>query len=261
MKIITWNVNSIKARLPNVLEFLSEYKPDVVLLQELKCIEEAFPYMEIEELGYNCAVYGQKTYNGVAILSKYPLEDIRKGLPEFPEEQDARYIEALVNANGDVFRVASVYVPNGMDTASHKFQYKLDFFSKLYNHLNNIKNLEEKIVIGGDFNVAHKDIDVFDPKSLRGSICFHPDEQTAFTKILNNKYIDMFRAYHPERQAFSWWDYRGNAWGFNKGMRIDYLLCNPLAADSSMNCEIISEPRGKEKASDHTPVLAEFRIK
>lgn len=261
LKITTWNVNSVKARMSNVLEFLNEYKPDVVLLQELKCQEEAFPYMEIEELGYNCAVFGQKTYNGVAILSKYPLEDIKKGLPEFPEEQQARYIEALVNANGDVFRVASVYVPNGMDEASEKFQYKLEFFGKLYNHLNNIRNLDEKIIIGGDYNVAHKDIDVYDPIAFKNSICFLESEKTEFTKILNNKYLDLYRAYHPDTQAFSWWDYRANSWGFNKGMRIDYLLTNPMAADASINCEIISEPRGKEKASDHTPVMAKFKIK
>ncbi|MDX1949494.1 MAG: exodeoxyribonuclease III [Rickettsiales bacterium] len=308
MKITTWNINSIKARLPNLLEFLQAEKPDVLLLQELKCVEEAFPFQEISDLGYNSAVFGQKTYNGVAILSKYKIEEFFKGLPNakfshqisekseakiegkkkpnfdlfdsspqifsddffesnsFAEKdknieiQDARYIEAVISVNGKVFRIASVYVPNGMDISSSKFTYKKEFFEALNEHLSNIRNLDEHIVIAGDFNVAMKNIDVFDAKSLEGGICFNIEEKVRFSKILNSGYFDLFRELNPEKSDFSWWDYRGNSWGFNKGMRIDYILANAKAADLCNNCVINSEYRGKEKASDHAPVTAVFEL-
>ncbi len=254
ISIATWNVNSIKARLPNVTEWLRSAKPDVVLLQELKCVDEALPYMEIEDCGYNIAAHGQKTYNGVAILSRHPIEDVTKNIPGFKDEA-ARYIEGVIVAGGGAVRVASVYVPNGQSPDSDKFQYKMRFYDALHDHMQNIRGFDEKIIIGGDYNCAPDDIDVYDPKSLRGTTCFHPDEQAKFRRLENLGYADIYRKMFPQKQEFSWWDYRAGAYNYNKGMRIDHLLANPKAADSVSECYVDAEPRGKEKASDHTPVV------
>ncbi len=259
ISVATWNVNSIKARLPNVVEWLRNAKPDVVLLQELKCLEEAFPKMEIEDCGYNVAAHGQKTYNGVAILSKYPIEDVTRNIPEFADDA-ARYIEGVISVGGGAIRVASVYVPNGQEPNSEKFQYKMNFFEKLHGHLNTLRNYDEKILIGGDYNCAPEDIDVYDPKGLRGTTCFHPDEQAHMRKIFNLGYTDVYRKLHPHKHEFSWWDYRAGAFNYNKGMRIDHILANPKAADSVVDCHIDAEPRGKEKASDHTPVICTLEL-
>ena len=257
ISIVTWNVNSIKARLPNVVEWINEHKPDVLFLQELKCMTEAFPYTEIEDLGYNVAAYGQKTYNGVAILSKFPIDDIITGIPGFEDEQ-ARYIEAVISHDSGATRVASVYVPNGQAVGSEKFEYKMNFYDALKEHMQDLREYDEDIVIGGDFNVSPEDIDVYDPKSLRGSICFHPDEQEKFRNLLNLGYTEIYRKVNPGSAAFSWWDYRGGAFNYNKGLRIDFLLTNPSATDKVEACEIETTSRGKEKASDHAPVIGVF---
>lgn len=254
MKIATWNVNSVKSRLEHLIKYLKEYSPDVVLLQELKCMTEAFPAMEVEDAGYNIAVHGQKTYNGVAILSKYPIEDVETTLPGDDSDEQARYIEAVTNG----IRVASVYVPNGQSPGSDKFQYKMNFFDRLREHAENLLQYDEKLVIGADYNVAPDDIDVYDPESLRGSTCFHPDEQSKFKAIEALGFTDAFRALHPNRQQFSWWDYRGGAWNYNKGYRIDHLLLSPLAADALTAADVETTPRGWEKPSDHTPVWCEI---
>lgn len=254
LSIVTWNVNSVNARLNNVIEFLKEYNPDVVLLQELKCMTEKFPYMEIEELGYNVEAHGQKTYNGVAILSKFPIDDITRGIPNFEDEQ-ARYIEGIICLDNSAIRVSSVYVPNGQAAGSEKFIYKMKFFDALQEHMATIKDYDESVIVGGDFNVAPENIDIYDPKSLAGSICFHPQEQEKYRSLVNTGYQELYRCHHPDKQEFSWWDYRGGAWNYNKGYRIDFLFANNKAADKSIECEILSETRGKEKASDHAPVM------
>lgn len=253
MKICTWNVNSVKSRLEHLTKYLREVSPDVLLLQELKCETEAFPRMEIEDCGYNLAIHGQKTYNGVAILSKFPLEDVFTALDETDEQ--ARYIEAVTNG----VRVASVYVPNGQEPNSDKFQYKLKFFENLRNHAQQLLQYDEKLIIGGDYNVAPDALDVFDPKGLAGTTCFHPDEQIRFKAILNLGFTDAFRAKHSGVQKFSWWDYRAGAWQHNKGMRIDHLLLSPQAADALESCDVDSTPRGWDKPSDHTPFWVEIR--
>jgi exodeoxyribonuclease-3 len=253
VKIITWNVNSVKARLPNVVEFLRNENPDIILLQELKCQTDDFPRIEFEELGYNLAILGQKTYNGVAVLSKFPISEFICGIPNYTDE-NSRYIEAVISIKNIAIRVASVYVPNGQEVGSDKFKYKLEFFEKLYQHLENIKKYDEAIIIGGDFNCALENIDVFDPKSLKETVCFHSDEKRALNKIINLGYADLFRAKHEGKQVFSWWDYRGNSWSYNKGMRIDYVFGNPLACDKLISSDILTNYRGKEKASDHAPV-------
>ncbi len=262
LTIATWNVNSIKARMPNVLAWVREAKPDILLLQELKCLEEAFPALEFEDLGYNLAIHGQKTYNGVAILSKFPIEDVAKGLPGDENDQEARYIEAVISlprptANDKrpaILRIASVYVPNGQSPESEKFQYKLKFLERLREHMKTLLTYDEMLVIGGDYNVAPEDIDVCDPGALRGTVCFHPEEQKRLRSILHLGMTDVWRAAHPNEQGFSWWDYRGGGWERNHGMRIDHLLLSPQAADCVQETGIDAAVRGEAKASDHVPV-------
>lgn len=285
IKIATFNVNSIKARLNNVKKWLKNSNCDIALLQELKCEENAFPKDEFFDLGYNCAVFGQKTYNGVAILSKFPIEDVVKTLPSFDNDlgiknkgdslfddgpnHQARYIEAVIPIKDIAIRVASIYVPNGGGTLengekleeSQKFIYKMNFFDALKNHMKNVLHDNEIAIFGGDFNVANFDIDVYDPKSLDGTVCFHQNERTKFRSILNLGYIDSFRALNPDEQHFSWWDYRSGAWQHNKGMRIDYLLTSPMATDKLVKSEITDKGvRDQEKASDHCPVIIELDI-
>ncbi|MES2677486.1 MAG: exodeoxyribonuclease III [Pseudomonadota bacterium] len=268
IKIASWNVNSINARLENLLFWLCETKPDVVLLQEIKCEENNFPLQPITDLGYNVAVFGQKSYNGVAILSKFPLQDIVKNLD--PDDPQSRYIEAVINVENQAIRVASIYVPNGgaellvnqKVNESDKFLYKMKFFDRLKNHLHSLLKHNEIAVFGGDYNVAANDVDVYDPKSLKDTVCFHSDEQKKFRQILNLGYLDSFRIIHPTTQNFSWWDYRGNCWGYNKGMRIDYLLTSPKAADlltsAFMDDKMMME---KTKPSDHCPVIITLELK
>lgn len=254
LTIATWNVNSIKSRLAQALEYLQHTSPDIVLLQETKCVTEAFPYMEIEALGYNCAVHGQKTFNGVAVLSKFPIDDIAKALPGAPEDEQARYIEAVVSLPGKAVRVASVYVPNGQSPDSDKFQYKMQFLDRLHHHCQELLKYEEILVLGGDYNVAPYAEDVHDPLRLDGTVCYHPQERAKLRTLLHLGFTDAFRATNPTTHQFSWWDYRGASWEQNKGMRIDHLLLSPEAADRLTSCEIRSSLRSEEKASDHAPV-------
>ena len=261
LKISSFNVNSINARLPRLLAWLKNSNPDIVLLQELKCLENNFPFEAMLDAGYNSAVYGQKSYNGVAILSKYKIEDVVKGFGD--EDVQARYIEAVISVKNSAIRVASVYVPNGGGELaanekledSTKFRYKLEFFDKLKNHFAKILTYDEVQIFGGDFNVAAEEIDVYDPKSLAGTVCFHPLERQKFRNLLNLGLSDSYREMNNKTQAFSWWDYRGNSWQYNKGMRIDYLLCSPLAQDIAIEAKIEDKGvRDQEKASDHCPV-------
>lgn len=255
MKIVTWNVNSIRARLDNVLEWLKEVQPDIVLLQELKCEEKDFPRVPMEDLGYNIAIAGQKTYNGVAILAKSPIEDVVCGLPTFPEDENSRYIEAVVGTT----RVVSVYVPNGMAVGSEKYQYKLTFLERLRQHLASILLFEEAIVIGGDYNVAPEKRDVSQPELWEGEILCSPAERQRFQSLLHLGYYDALRLHHHEVGPFSWWDYRSGAWQNDNGLRIDHFLLSPLAVDRVQASGVDRAPRAKEKASDHAPVWCVFK--
>ena len=249
MKIATWNVNSVRARLEHVTEWLRNEQPDIVLLQEIKCEESAFPREAIEDLGYNIAVLGQKTFNGVAILAKSPLEDVTKGLPTFPEDEQARYIEAVVGTT----RVASVYVPNGMAVGSDKYAYKMTFLDRLRQHLSDILLYEESCVIGGDYNIAPEDRDIHDPEAWRGEILCSDQERQRFQSLLHLGYYDGLRLHHEGPGPFTWWDYRTGAWARNNGLRIDHLLLSPLAVDRTQASGVDSALRAKEKASDHAP--------
>ena len=255
MKISTWNVNSIKARLITVLDWLVQEKPDVVLLQELKCQTEAFPYQEIEDLGYNIAVHGQKTYNGVAIFSKFPLSDIIIDFPGNPVPDEARYIEALVNLSSTAIRVASVYVPNGQRLTSEKYQKKIEFLEQLGRYYQTFQ--DEKIVVGGDFNVALTDMDVYDHISLHESILFSAKERQQLRKFIATGLTDIYRVSNTD-EGFTWWDYRANSFARNNGMRIDYLFATPEMVELNTGCLVFKQWRGKEKASDHVPVTAIF---
>jgi exodeoxyribonuclease-3 len=255
MKISTWNVNSIKARLTTVLQWLKNENPDVALLQELKCQTEAFPYQEIEDLGYNIAVFGQKTYNGVAILSKSPLSDIVTNFPGNPIPDEARYIEAVVNFAGAAIRVACIYVPNGQSLDSSKYPIKLDFLENLSKYYQTFSN--EKIIIGGDFNIALTDLDVYDPVTLNESVLFSTKEKQQLRKFIASNLIDIYRANKTD-EGYTWWDYRANSFSRNNGMRIDYIFCSAEAAQMNTDCFVSKEWRGKEKASDHAPVSAIF---
>lgn len=271
IKIASFNVNSIKARLPRVLEWLKNSNPDVVLLQELKCLESEFPFEAFFDAGYNAVVHGQKSYNGVAILSKFKIEDVSKALPELGEDIDeqSRYIEGVISVAGKAIRVASIYVPNGggdlmpgeiLET-SKKFLYKLDFYNRLRAHLSSLLAYDEIQIFGGDFNVACEEIDLYSPKSFENQILFHPLERQKFRSILNLGLIDSYRATHPQSQAFSWWDYRAGAWQHNKGVRIDYLLASPQAADKITAATIEDKGvRDQEKPSDHCPVCVTLKL-
>ncbi|MGE0714761.1 MAG: exodeoxyribonuclease III [Alphaproteobacteria bacterium] len=250
MKIATFNVNSVKARLPNLVEWLRDVGPDVVVLQELKCVDEAFPASEIEDLGYNVATHGQKTYNGVAILAKSPIEDVERGLPGDPEDVQSRYIEGTVRG----VRIASIYLPNGNPAPGPKFDYKLAWMDRLLPHARRLLAREETFVLAGDYNVAPTDDDVYDPVGWRDDALCRPDSRSRFRALLHLGLTDAFRALNPEAHRYSYWDYMAGRWQRDEGLRIDHLLLSPQAADRLTASGIDRDPRGRERASDHTPV-------
>lgn len=253
--IATWNVNSINARLPNILGWLQATKPDILLLQEIKCQDAAFPAEAVGDLGYNVAVHGQKSYNGVAILSLRPLEDVVRGLPGDDADEQARYIEASV----DGLRVASIYLPNGNPIDTEKFAYKLAWMERLRLHAASLLEEDDAVVLGGDYNVIPEPIDCHDPNAWLGDALFQPESRRAFRALLHLGLTEAFRALHPEERAYSFWDYQRGAFQLDHGIRIDHLLLSPLAADRLVGCTIDKDPRRQPKASDHTPVLVELR--
>jgi len=256
LTIATWNINSVRMRLPAVLVWLKENAPDVVLLQETKAINDQFPREEIEDLHYNIALHGQKSYNGVAILSKFPLEDIQCGLPNF-KDASARYIEAVVRGT----RIASIYVPNGMAVGSEKYAYKLDFLQHLYQHTQQLLTYDERLILGGDFNVTPTDQDVYDPAAWHEKILCSTPERAAFRTLQHLGLTDALRALHTDaRELYTWWDYRGGAWQNNFGMRLDHFLLSPQAADHLPEAFVDKKARDGEKASDHAPVICRFEV-
>lgn len=257
MKIATWNVNSIKARLPRVIDWLgSDAAPDVVLLQETKVVDDAFPALEIEELGYNIAVHGQKSYNGVAILSKRPIDDVMCGLPGGETDEQARYIEATIGT----VRVASIYLPNGNPVETEKFTYKLSWMDRLIAHARGLLEQEETFVFGGDYNVCPQDRDCYDPAGFANDALCRPESRSRFRQLLYLGLTEAYRALHPDLISYSYWDYTGGAWQKDNGLRIDHLLLSPQAADRLTACDIDRSPRGKERPSDHTPVWCELDL-
>lgn len=253
MIIASWNVNSVKARLDHLLTYLKESAPDVVCLQELKVVDDAFPRESVEDAGYNVAVHGQKTYNGVAILSKRPIEDVSRGLPGDKNDEQARYIEAVI----DGVRVASIYLPNGNPIDTEKFDYKLAWMKRLEAHARHLLSFEEATVLAGDFNVCPTDDDVYSPKAFADDALCQPESRAAFRRILHLGFTDAFRTFHDE-VAYTFWDYQGGAWQKGNGLRIDHLLLSPQAADRLKACEIDTKPRARQRPSDHTPIWCEL---
>ena len=254
MKIATWNVNSIKVRLPHVLAWLESARPDALCLQEIKCATEDFPMLELKGLGYHAAVSGQKTYNGVALLTREPARDVTVGLPGDDGDTHARYIEATV---GDV-RVASIYLPNGNPTDTDKFPYKLAWMKRLAARARELLASERPVVLAGDYNVCPTDADVYDPEGWRDDALCRPESRAAFRSLLHQGYTDAFRVFHTEPHRYSFWDYQAGRWMRDEGLRIDHLLLSPQATDRLAAADIDKAPRGRDKASDHTPVWCEL---
>jgi exodeoxyribonuclease-3 len=251
MKIATWNVNSVKVRLPILLDFLTKQKPDIVLLQEIKCTDDQFPRLEIEAKGYNVAVNGQKSYNGVAILARGKISETARTLPEGPApDEQARYIEATVEG----LRVASIYLPNGNPIGTDKFTYKLAWMERLYQHAQTLLAHEQPFVLGGDYNICPTDDDVYDPILFSTDALCQPQSRAAFRKILHLGLTDALHVLNPEPHTYTYWDYQQNAWPQDHGLRIDHLLLSPQAADRLIESGVDKAPRAAERASDHTPV-------
>ena len=260
MKLATWNVNSIKARLEAVTAWLKEAGPDVLAMQEIKCVDDAFPSAAFEELGYNCAVHGQKTYNGVAILSKRPLEDVTPRLPGGDGDDHARYLEAVVPTKHGVIRVASIYAPNGNPVNSDKFPYKLEWLERLRSHAKKLLRYEEPLALMGDYNVIPTPDDCHDPRAWENDALFQPQSRAALRAIENLGFADAFRACHAETHEYSFWDYQGGAWAKDHGIRIDHILLSPQAADHLKASGIDKQVRGRDKPSDHVPVWCELAL-
>jgi exodeoxyribonuclease-3 len=260
MRIATWNVNSIKQRLDHLVTFVKSAEPDVVCLQELKCVDEAFPRGEVEALGYNVVTHGQKAYNGVAILSKAPVEDIRRGLPGDEADEQARYLEAVVPTTKGVVRIASIYLPNGNPIGTPKFDYKLAWMDRLTAHARQLLTFEEPAVLCGDYNVIPTAIDAADPAAWTNDALFQPESRAKFRALLNLGLTDALRACSDQPGLYSFWDYQAGAFQRNNGIRIDHLLLSPQATDRLTAVSIRKETRGWDKPSDHVPVMVDLNL-
>jgi len=259
MKFASWNVNSLKVRLPYLLGWLARQGPQIVCLQEIKLEDAKFPVHEIESAGYHCVWSGQRTYNGVAILSRGILADVVTGMPGFPDEQK-RVIAATVGKGADAIRLVCAYVPNGQAVDSEKYEYKLDWLAAFRRWLGEELEKNPRLAVLGDYNIAPTDEDVHDPKAWEGQILCSPREREAFREILALGLKDSFRMFAQREKAFTWWDYRMNGFKRNLGLRIDHILFSPELALRCRACSIDVEPRRLERPSDHAPVMAELRL-
>lgn len=263
MKIATWNVNSIKARMHAVTAWLEAEQPDIACLQEIKTVDEGFPRMEIEAMGYNVAVHGQKSYNGVAILSKLPFDDVTARLPGDDSDEQARYLEAVVSTKRGAVRVASIYLPNGNPVGedpmdSPKYTYKLDWLARLKTHAEALLKFEEPLILAGDYNVIPRPVDTHDPRGWWGDALFRQETLDAFHALRNIGLYDMFDQFDGREHQYTFWDYQGGAWQNNLGIRIDHLLCSPQAIDRAQAIDIHKSTREGVKPSDHVPVVGTF---
>jgi exodeoxyribonuclease-3 len=259
MRIATWNVNSIKQRVENAVAWLGTAAPDIVCLQETKCTDEAFPREPFESLGYNVAVHGQKTFNGVAILSKRPLEDVRIGLPGDDGDDHARFMEATVSTASGAVRVASIYLPNGNPVGTEKYAYKIKWMDRLLHYARERLALEEPLVLAGDYNVIPTPSDVLNPELWLKDALFLPQTRSKFRELAYLGLTDAIRAVSAEPNVFTFWDYQAGAWQKNNGIRIDHLLLSPAAADRLTAAGIDKHVRGWEKPSDHVPVWVDLK--
>ena len=260
MKIATWNINGVKARIETAKTWLAAAEPDIACFQEIKCLDENFPAQVFEDLGYNVAVHGQKGFNGVALLSKLPFDEVNSGLTGDDDDAQARYLEAVVSVPSGVLRLVNIYLPNGNPVETEKFDYKLTWMSRLRERLKALLLLEEPMVVAGDFNVIPAPEDVYDPAAWMDDALFRPETRAHFQALINLGLTDAFRACHDEPNRYSFWDYQAGAWPKNRGLRIDHLLLSPQAADRLAACEIDPAPRGWEKPSDHVPVWLKLNL-
>ncbi|MBV1704398.1 MAG: exodeoxyribonuclease III [Hyphomicrobiales bacterium] len=257
MRISTWNVNSVRQRISHLLEFLREEAPDVVCLQEIKCLDDAFPRAEVEEAGYTVATHGQKTFNGVAILSKLPME-VERGLPGDPDDAQARYIEAAISVPRGIVRVASVYAPNGNPVATEKYAYKLAFMERLERHARKLLALEEPFALAGDFNVIPEERDAKDFSRWRDDALGLPATRAAWRRLLNLGLVDALRATTDAAGIYTFWDYQAGAFQRDDGIRIDHALLSPQAADLLGGARVARAMRAREKPSDHVPLIVDL---
>ncbi len=250
MKIASFNINGIKARLPAFLDWLRDAGADVVVLQEIKCTDDAFPRLEIEDMGYNLETHGQKGFNGVAILSKQPLEDVRRGLPGDDGDEQARWIEAEVAG----VRICGLYLPNGNPAPGPKYDYKLAWMDRLQSRAQALVDAEETALLLGDYNVIPQDEDCWNPAVWAEDALFLPPTRTAFRRLVNLGLTDALRAVDRSPGVYTFWDYQAGAFQKNWGIRIDHVLLTPQAADRLETCAIDAETRSREKPSDHVPI-------
>lgn len=256
LKLATYNVNGIKARLPRLLEWLAEQSPDIVALQELKSSDETFPESDIRAAGYGAIWHGQKGFNGVALLARRgdPVER-RRGLPDDPDPSHSRYLEAEV----DGVIVASIYLPNGNPQPGPKFDYKLAWFDRFNDHAATLLALERPVVLMGDYNVVPTDHDIWNPRALAGDALMQPETRAAFRRLGAQGWTDAVKTRHPTAQLWTFWDYQMNGWPRDAGFRIDHLMCSPEAADRLVDAGVDRDYRGREKASDHAPTWIVLR--
>ena len=253
MKIATFNINGIKARMGQLTGWLEAAKPDVALLQEIKSQDETFPREQLEEMGYRVETHGQKSFNGVAILSRLPLEDVTRGLPGDDGDEQARWIEATVMGDRAV-RVCGLYLPNGNPAPGPKYDYKLSWMARLRDRAEALLEAEEPAIMAGDYNVIPQDEDAARPEAWKADALALPESRDAFRRILNLGFTEAFRARTRAPGHYSFWDYQAGAWNRNDGIRIDHVLLTPQAADLLRDCWIERELRGQDKPSDHVPV-------
>jgi exodeoxyribonuclease-3 len=260
LRIATWNVNSIRQRLEHTVAWLRTNEPDVVCLQELKCTDEAFPRAEIEDAGYNVAVHGQKGFNGVAILSRHPLEDVTVRLPGDDTDEQSRYVEATISTADGAVRVASIYLPNGNPVDTPKFSYKLAWMDRLLARAGDLLDLEIPVVLAGDYNIIPMAIDARQPEQWINDALFQPESRSRFRALAALGYTDALRACDDSPDVYSFWDYQAGAFQKNHGIRIDHLMLSPQAADRLMATWIDRGERAREKPSDHVPVVIDLDI-
>ena len=256
MKLATFNLNGIRARLPRLIEWLEREQPDVACLQELKCADDMLPVNDIAAAGYEAVWHGQKGFNGVAVLARGAAPVLRRvGLPGDPDDSHSRYIEAEV----DGIIVVSIYLPNGNPVGTEKFDYKLRWMARLRAHAAELLAAERPTVLAGDFNVIPEDRDTFSRRAMANDALFQPESQAAWRAIVNQGWTDALRAFHPdEPRLYTFWDYTAGAWPRDAGFRIDHLLCSPQAADRLLGAAVHKWARAEEKASDHAPVMVEL---
>lgn len=259
MKLASWNVNSLKVRLPHVLDWLEQQQPDILGLQETKTIDDNFPVEEIEAAGYKVAFAGQKTYNGVALLSKTRISDIVTDLPGLDDLQ-RRVLGATVHHDTGNVRFLNLYVPNGSEVDSEKYEYKLGWLAALEKYVEQQLAEHEKLVVVGDFNIAPDDRDLWDPVGWKDKILVSPLERAAFQRFIDLGLSDTFRLFEQEEKIYSWWDYRAAGFRRNNGMRIDLILSSPAMTKNCTASYVDIEPRKLERPSDHAPVVAEFSL-